>query len=174
MLTSITMPIKGEKYNSNRRNHLMMIFLDMPTSTLYSAPVLHKNTSDKKYLRGGFFLSEMYRDQADVSDMPLDGHFSDAREWAIKQKKLATERFTTAAHRASAGIHSTVTNVKNAAGHGYERAKNAVYTRNSHITETDSSYSDPSAAMRMRSNIDLCECSRRVQGHLAILYPELH
>lgn len=24
------------------------------------------------------------------------------------------------------------------------------------------------------SNIDLCECSRRVQGHLAILYPELH
>lgn len=26
----------------------------------------------------------------------------------------------------------------------------------------------------MASNIDLCECSRRVQGHLAILYPELH
>lgn len=26
----------------------------------------------------------------------------------------------------------------------------------------------------VRSNIDLCECSRRVQGHLAILYPELH
>ena len=118
-------------------------------------------------------MSEMYRDQADVSDMPLDGHFSDAREWAIKKKELAAKRFTTAAHRASAGIRSTLTHVKEAAGHGLERAKGAVYTRNSHIPEPrDSPPMD--AQMRMRSNIDLCECSRRVQGHLAILYPELH
>ena len=26
MLTSITIPVEGEKYNSNRRNHLMVIF----------------------------------------------------------------------------------------------------------------------------------------------------
>lgn len=115
-------------------------------------------------------MSEMYRDQADFSDMPLDGRYDDAREWVRKKKELATKRITDASHRASAGIHGAFTRAKE----GLERAQSAMHKSTSHIPKTDSSYSDPSAEMRMRSNIDLCECSRRVQGHLAILYPELH
>ena len=35
-------------------------------------------------------------------------------------------------------------------------------------------HNNPDKVDAMGSGIDLCECSRRVQGHLAILYPELH
>jgi hypothetical protein len=95
--------------------------------------------------------------------MPLDGRFDDAREWLREKKALAAARITDASHRASAGIHGTLTHVKEAAGHGLEKARSAMYPRKTRTSKE-----------AMTSNIDLCECSRRVQGHLAILYPELH
>jgi len=115
----------------------------------------------------------MYRDQADFSDMPLDGRFDDAREWVLKKKELAAKHITDASHRASAGIRDTLTHAKKAAQHGLDKAKSATRWGQTHVSNANS----PDALgtdMRMRSNIDLCECSRRVQGHLAILYPELH
>ena len=109
----------------------------------------------------------MYRDQADFSDMPLDAPFEETRkklaDWTSRHAHSAAQHFTDATHRASARVHGYYDNAKDMAGHSFERAKGAVYSRK---TATSSK--------EMTSNINLCECSRRVQGHLAILYPELH
>ena len=39
---------------------------------------------------------------------------------------------------------------------------------------SEQAYAAYIARRKMKDEIDICECSRRVQGHLAIQYPEFH
>ena len=63
--------------------------------------------------------------------------------------------------------HQTYSAGKEMAHHGWEKV----------VHGTDRILHRPQSAQSIRSTesaIDICECSRRVQGHLAMQYPEFH
>lgn len=85
------------------------------------------------------------------------------------------------------GFERAVTHAGNVAGNVVKHAGNKVHEAALHAkntyrewqherkTQKPASNNMPTTSTQsMKSNIDLCECSRRVQGHLAILYPDLH
>ena len=101
----------------------------------------------------------------------------------------STQMVNTAAHSASASAHA----VGHAAGYvagglynGFRHPIQAAKTSKTYVSDKvhngkariqqwrHGNQQHPVADGGMGSAIDICECSRRVQGHLAIQYPEFH